>query len=198
MNSIINRNIILASLAFGIVVMLAVAMVQRVSNPSLVVQGRGGGGMQQEAMNAEQGGMPMSPEVGALMQAVQENPNDVPTLIHLTEHLIESGELSAAENFIHRALGLEANNAQLHYLHGIVLYNTDKHDEAVKAFEQVVALDDHASARYSLGILQVYHFKNIEKGIAEFEQGLKDPDAPEDLKEIIRAEIEKAKNPNPQ
>ncbi len=191
MNSITNRNIVLAALALGIVFMLAVSMVQRVSNPSLVVQGRGGG-MQGQAMDAEQG-MPMSPEVGSLMQALQESPNDIPTLIRLSEHLIESGELTAAENFIHRALELDAKNPQTHYLHGIALYNSNKHDEAVKAFEQVVALDDHASARYSLGILQIYHFKDVEKGIAEFEQGLKDPNAPEELKEIIRAEIEKAK-----
>ncbi len=197
MNNITQRNIVLAALALGLITMLAVAMVQRVSNPHLVVQGRGGGGMQQQSMNADEGGMPMSPEVGNLMQAVKENPNDVPTLIHLTEHLIESGELDAAENFIHRALSLEANNAQLHYLHGIILYNADRHDEAVKSFEQVVALQDNASARYSLGILQVYHFKNVEKGIAEFELGLKDPSAPDELKDIIRAEIEKAKNPQP-
>ncbi len=195
MNNTIQRNVVLAGLALGLIVMLAVAMTQRISNPNLVVQGRGGG-MQQQSMDAESG-MPMSPEIGGLMQALQENPNDIPTLIHLTEHLIESGELTAAENFIHRALELDAKNAQLHYLHGIVLYNTEKHDEAAKAFEQVVAIQENASARYSLGILQVYHFNDLEKGLAEFEKGLNDPSAPDELKQIIKAEIEKAKNPKP-
>ncbi len=188
-NLSIQTKITLACMALGIVAMLGASFMQRISNPDLVIQARGSA----PAQNSESGGMEMSPEVGKLMQALQEKPDDVPSLVHLTEHLIQSAEWNAAENFIHRALELQPKNPQAHYLHGIILYNTGKHDEAAESFEQVIAIDDDASARYSLGILQIHHFKDIDKGIAEFEHGLSDPDAAEELKEVIRAELEKAK-----
>ncbi len=196
MNNTTHRNMILACMALAVLGMLAVSIVQRINNPQLIVQTRG---FPQQDMVAEEtgGGMPMSPEVGNLMQAVKDNPDDVPTLINLTMHLMETQEWQAAETFVHRAIEFAPENAQAHYLHGIILYNSQRHDEAVKAFEQVVAIAEDASARYSLGILQVYHFENIAKGIEEFERGLRDPNASEELKKAITAELEKIKKTNP-
>ncbi len=186
----IQKKITLACMGLGIVIMLGASFIKRIEDPDLVRQTRGSAPSQAAQ---ESGSMPMNPDVGKLMQELQSNPNDIPTIIHLTEHLIEGKEWTAAENFIHRALELEPKNAQGHYLHGIILYNTGKHDEAASAFEQVVAIGEDASARYSLGILQIYHFKNIDKGIAELERGLNNPEAHDELKNVIRAELEKAK-----
>ncbi len=191
-----NKKVVLICMAVGIVVMLGASFMKRISDPDLVRQTRGSAPTQADSggMDAEpMGGGGMSPEVGNLMQKLKDSPNDIPTLIHLSERLIESGELNAAENFIHRLIELAPKNAQGHYLHGIVLYNSGKHDEALKSFEQVVALSENASARYSIGIIHIYHFKNLEKGIAEFEKALSDPNANDELKNVVRAELEKAK-----
>ncbi len=185
------KNVVLAFMALGIVVMLGASFMQRINNPDLVMQARGSAPMQAESMSAND--TPMSPQVGELMQAIQENPNDIPTIFRLTESLIESAEWSAAENFIHRALELEPQNAQAHYLHGIILYNSGKHDEAYTAFESVVKIKEDASARYSLGILQVYHFEDLNKGIEQFEIGLSNPNIHDELKNAIQAELDKAK-----
>ncbi len=191
MSNTTQNKLILALMALGLIVMFGASLIQRINNPELTVQARGSS----SGASAEQS-MPMPPEMGALMQKAKENPRDIPTLIELAEFLIQGKEWQAAETFAHRILEIAPDNAQAHYLHGIILYNTGSHDEAAKAFESVIAIQDDASARYSLGILQIYHFKDIAKGLEQFEKALLVPNTSQELKDVVQAEIDKVKSNN--
>ncbi len=75
-------------------------------------------------------------------------------------------------------------------------HNRGRHAEAAASLERVLSMKDEASVRYSLGVLYLYYLNEPIRGIAHLTAGLHDENAPEDLKESIRRELEKAPLPD--
>ncbi len=184
-----SRRIVLIFLLLGITGMLATSLVYRIKSPGLVVESRQAG-MQQRA--GESG---MDPEIGKLMEKLRDNPNDIPTIIHLTEHLMSDQNWQAAETFAMRAAAAEPGNAQPMYMLGIIQHNQGRHAEAAASLERMINLKDDASARYSLGVLYIHYLNEPAKGVAQLSAALHDQSANEELKKAIRAELEKAPLP---
>lgn len=184
------RRRVLLCVSLGLLAMLAVSFVYRLQNPSLVVEAPRRSGMPEQ----RDGGM--DPEIGRLMQHLRDNPNDAASLAHLTEHLITQQNWDAAEAFAQRAVVAAPSDPQPAYLLGVVQHNRGRHAEAAASLERVLSMKDEASVRYSLGVLYLYYLNEPIRGIAHLTAGLHDENAPEDLKESIRRELEKAPLPD--
>lgn len=186
-----SRRMVLLVMAAGLLCMLGASFIQRLQQPSLVVETPGArGGMPAQDMSAG-----VSPEVGQLMQQIKDNPNDVKALVHLAEHLVGAQQWEAAETFARRAAVVAPSDPQPSYLLGVILHNKGQHAEAAEALERVVVLQDDASVRYSLGVLYIHYLQNVTKGVEHLSAGLHDTKASETLKKSIREELEKAPLP---
>lgn len=185
-----GRRWVLLCVSLGLLAMLAVSFVYRLQNPSLVVEAPRRGGM----MGQQDGGM--DPEIGKLMEHLRDNPNDVASLAHLTEHLINQQNWDAAEAFAQRAVVAAPSDPQPVYLLGVVQHNKGRHAEAAASLERVLSMKDDASVRYSLGVLYLYYLNEPAKGVAHLTAGLHDEKASEALKASIRRELEKAPLPD--
>lgn len=182
----LSGRILIVVLAVALAVMLGASLKARFQNPHLTVaarqqQGMGGG---EAAENAQ--------TVGKLMRQVAENPQDLPALIHLIEHLVTAQNWDAAETFAQRAVTMDVSNPKPLYLLGVIQHNQGRHKEAAEALEQVVKIKDEASVRYSLGVLYIYFLEDPKRGAEHLRAGLNDPTASEELKAAIKQELEKA------
>ena len=173
-------------LGLGLLVMLGISLKDRFEHPHLTVENR------QPAPAARDSGQAA---IGDLMRQVAENPRDSKAMIHLVEHLVTVQNWEAAETFAQRAITLDVNNPRPLYLLGVVQHNQGRHKEAAATLEKVLTLKDDAAVRYSLGVLYLYYLDEPERGIAQLSAGLHSPEAGEDLKAAIRAELEKAPLP---
>ena len=173
-------------LGLGLLVMLGISLKVRFEHPHLTVENR------QPAPAARDSGQAA---IGDLMRQVAENPRDSKAMIHLVEHLVTVQNWEAAETFAQRAITLDVNNPRPLYLLGVVQHNQGRHKEAAATLEKVLTLKDDAAVRYSLGVLYLYYLDEPERGIAQLSAGLHSPEAGEDLKAAIRAELEKAPLP---
>ena len=134
-------------LALSLAAMLVISLTERFKHPQIPVH-------VQPAPQAPAG---MGGDaIGALMQEVAKNPQNVDALVHLVEALMTAQNWEAAETFAQRASTLDVNNPQPLYLLGVIKHNQGKHKEAAELLEKVVALHDNASVRYSLGVLYIH------------------------------------------
>ncbi|MDD4702257.1 MAG: hypothetical protein PHI96_08560 [Desulfovibrio sp.] len=172
-------------LALGLAIMLAASLKERFEKPSLTEQRRPGPA-------AQAGGQDdAAQKIGSLMRQVAENPNDSTAMIHLVEHLVGAQNWEAAETFAQRAVTLDASNSKPLYLLGVIMHNQGRNKEAAEALENVLAIKDEASVRYSLGVLYIYFLENPAKGVEHLTAGLNDPKASDELKKAITQELEK-------
>ena len=169
-------------LALSLAAMLVISLTERFKHPQITVH-------VQPAPQAPAG---MGGDaIGALMQEVAKNPQNVDALVHLVEALMTAQNWEAAETFAQLASTPDVNNPQPLYLLGVIKHNQGKHKEAAELLEKVVALHDNASVRYSLGVLYIHFLNDPARGV-EHRAGLHDPKAGEDLKKGIREELERA------
>ena len=169
-------------LGLSLVVMLVVSLKERFESPGLTEQ------RLPRAATAQDND---AQEIGKLMRQVAENPNDVTAMVHLVEHLIGAQNWEAAETFAQRAVTLDTGNSKPLYLLGVIMHNQGRNKEAAEALEQVLAIKDEASVRYSLGVLYTHYLENPAKGVEHLSAGLRDANAPEALKNAIMQELEK-------
>lgn len=190
-----HHGVIVWGIGIGLVAMLGAAGTYFVDNPSLVSHTTPGG-----AAPATQGGeMPGQPSGNAdnavmlLMQKLQANPNDSPTLLSLSQHFLHTGEFERAENFAMRAVmatqGAEAATP-LYYL-GMAQHSQQRYPEAAASLEKSLALKDDADTRFGLGILYRHYLKDEARGLAELKKALDSPGATDNLRAHVAAEITK-------
>lgn len=179
------QRCLIVLLAIGLTAMLGTTLVKRLQNPALTEQREAA----MPAMAQQEGGDP----VGALMQQVAKNPKDLNVLMQLTEALMHAENWQAAETFAQRASVLDLNNPQPLFMLGVILHNLGREAEAAEAMEKVVALQDTARSRYSLGVLYLYFLDQKDKGLACMKEGLKDPKIDAEMKQAIEEELQKFK-----
>ncbi len=202
------QRALIVLLALALVAMLGTALVKRLQNPSLTEQrapvasatsGDTAGPSGQSGMSGMSGMGGMggdNDQVGALMQQVGKNPQDMNALMQLAEALMHQENWQAAETFAQRASVLDVNNPQPLFMLGVILHNLGRPAEAAQALEKVIALQDTARVRYSLGVLYLYFLDQKDKGLACMEAGLKDPKIEDDIRAAIDEELQKFKAGN--
>lgn len=176
-----HRLIMLALLA-GLLVMLATAIWQRITQPELV---------QQVAHTPAQHSQEEVSAVGRLMEQVSRNPGDMNSLLSLVNALVKMENWEAAENFARRAIELDGKDPRPLHLLGVIQHNTGRHADAAQTLEAVIALKDDASVRYSLGVLYIYYLNDKERGLAQLRAGLSLPDVSDSLRKHIESELKK-------
>ncbi len=185
----LNSKVTLAFMGLAIVIMLGISLIQRFNNPSLMVPSRAGVSAEEAESNR------LSSEIATHMQDLKENPNDVQQLMHLADLLIQSEQWQSAETFVRRALAADANTPNGHYVLGMILFNQEKYNEASMELEKVFAIKEDSSARYSLGVLNIYYLNNVEEGRKHLQKALEDPNLPKELKDTIVEELNKPAEP---
>jgi len=71
---------------------------------------------------------------------------DTSQLITLAENSLENMELTAAQNYIDRALVLESSRPDILYLKSIILYLQEKNEEAAKILEGLIKTNNAGNA----------------------------------------------------
>lgn len=150
----------------GLVAMLAWSVVWRAENPSLVVK-------QHSRENRQAQGMADNQSMGmitALMQKLQDDPNDVHTLHTLAEQFMRMQAWDRAEALLSRALVVEPANVSVLNLMGIVEFNLQRYGDAAEKFELLLAKEpDNLMARYNLGVLYGHFLDDKAKGREHFQ-----------------------------
>ncbi|MCR5563268.1 MAG: CDC27 family protein [Desulfovibrio sp.] len=187
-------RLVVIVLAVALCAMLGAALVQRVLNPDMTMQLRPG----EQRFPVSQADTPTHDkpnDVGDLMKAIAENPNDRESLLKLTELFMTAQNWDAAESFAKRAAVLDAQDARPPFLLGVILHNQGKHEEAAQSLGKTIALHDTAPARYSLGVLCIYYLGRRDEGLDHLRKALTDAAIDPDLKKSIEEELNKAANP---
>ncbi|WP_035069054.1 tetratricopeptide repeat protein [Nitratidesulfovibrio termitidis] len=180
-----SRKLVLLAVCVGLACMLGASFLYRLSNPSLVQQGRGPAA--QEQAGEHDGEMEV---VSALMQKVQQNPTDAGALFALGQHFLDHSDWARAESFLARAVVAAPADPQPLYMLGIAQYQQQSFDKAAETFERLIEIDPQPAARFNLGILYRHYLKAEAKGNAHLKAILEDAKAPEDLKAQARQELE--------
>jgi len=181
------QRLVLFFLALAFAGMAAVSLGQRIMRPELVVPSN----VQQ--MSAGRDEVPPAGamgEIGQLMLRIQQNPGDVPAMVHLAEHFMEEKNWAVAENFSRKAVVAAPGDPQPLYLLGVILHNRGEHAEAAACLERVVGLRDEPSVRYSLGVLYVRHLQDPARGAQHLRAALAQQELSGDLAKAIREELD--------
>jgi tetratricopeptide (TPR) repeat protein len=91
--------------------------------------------------------------ITAARGALRRDERHVPSMIVLIKANISLGRTELAADILTQALGIDANNAELHYLHGVNLQADNQLATALQEYQQAVTLrPDYVDARMRLGL----------------------------------------------
>jgi Flp pilus assembly protein TadD len=157
-------RLVLAFMAFALLVLFVGSFLYRMQRPSLEVRQERPGGMSQPMAQAMNG--PMK-EVLALMQKLKENPDDPELQLAMAEQFMAMGSFERAKTFLDKVVKVRPENPDVQNALGVTLYNLKDIDGAKAAFEGMLARDpDDYRARFNLGLLYKYALKEPEKAVA--------------------------------
>lgn len=190
-----RQNFVLLLMGCAFSAILVVSIVQRFTNPSLSIH-------HQPASNEIAENMaPGMQAIAELMSEVAKNPGDQAKLLRLVEALLAVGEWQAAENFAQKALALDVGktqNPRALYLLALAHHNKGEHAEAAELLEKMLEQGENPSARYSLGILNVYYLNKPEEGALQFRKALELPNVSEGLQKSIAEELARLNKDEPE
>ena len=127
----------------------------------------------------------------ALMLRMQMNPNDLDTLLDLSDMFIRGNDLERAENFINRAAVAAPSDARPPFYLGVLRERQGKYAEAADSLERSLSMRDNPAARFSLAVLRIYHLNDKAAGKAQLETALQAPGLTDHLKKLIEEELSK-------
>lgn len=143
-----------------------------------------------EAMSANASNEDAASVMGAMMQKLSENPEDLETMVTLGERFVNMGAYDKAEIFLSRALVVEPSNIKILDLLGLSMFNQEKYADAAQYFQHIADIDpQNGGAHYNLGILNKHFLNNPEAAKKHFEAVLTLKDAPKDMVEKTKAEL---------
>lgn len=182
-------KIVVFLLAVGLMVIFVSSVFYRLQNPSRTVvrQEAPAGGKSMKAL-AKMGNMG---QIRDLMQALQKNPEDLPTLMSLASVFMEMGAWDRAALFLQDALNVEPTNKDALNFYGICLYQKKDYAKSAEVFSQLLELDpDNPMAHYNLGVMQKYFLDKPDEGMENFRRAK--ALAPQDprLTKLVNEELE--------
>lgn len=184
-----SGRMVLAFLAFCLVVIFAASFVYRLERPSLEVhQKKGQGGMPQGMDQAMNG--PMR-EVMELMQKLQENPNDPGLQMAMAERFMAMGSYDRAKSFLDKLVKVRPDDPDVLNAMGVVLYNQQDPEGAKAAFEAILAKDpEDYRARFNLGLLYKYALGQPEKAKEALSAVIASPKTDPETRKTAQTELE--------
>lgn len=184
-----SGRMVLAFLAFCLVVIFAASFVYRLERPSLEVhQKKGPAGMPQGMDNAMNG--PMR-EVMELMQKLQENPDDPGLQMAMAERFLAMGSYDRAKAFLDKLVKVRPDDPDVLNALGVVLYNQKDPEGAKAAFEAILAKDpEDYRARFNLGLLYKYALGQPEKAKEALSAVIASPKTDPETRKTAQTELE--------
>jgi len=82
--------------------------------------------------------------IATALAAVEHNPNDLHSLIHLAHVSFDGGYRNAAHTAALRAFTLDPQNVQCLVILGLCAYAKEQWDESIRYFENAIAIDPHS------------------------------------------------------
>jgi cytochrome c-type biogenesis protein CcmH/NrfG len=148
-DAVTNRRSLALVLGIGLVVIFAVSIGYRFTHPSRVFhnqpQQAAEAGARNESMN----------RIGALMQRLQENPENVDVLLRLSAAFLRMEAWDRAFDFASRAADLEPENKQALHFMGVARFQAGDAASAGEIFARILEIDpDDPDALFNLGIIQ--------------------------------------------
>ncbi|GFM35782.1 tetratricopeptide repeat protein [Desulfovibrio psychrotolerans] len=183
-----GKMIVLALLGVSLLAILVTSFVYRTMHPHITEVVREQPPAQMPQNGAQQGAS--TEELAHLMALMQEDPNNPDVLKQISDLFIRTKDWERALFFLQKAMVATPSDPQILYMHGIVLFNQDKPEEAAAAFESLLAIEDDASARYNLGIIYKHFLKQPEKAQEHFSALLANDNAEPELKQRAQQELE--------
>jgi len=139
-----------AALSLEKVVFLIVAVAVLVGITTYYLASRKG--TEETDLLEQDAGIP-DPEVAALIERFQKNPEDTAAMVRLGNHYYDTGNYPMAEMFYKRYLEVNPHNVNVIVDLGTVYYYTNRGEEAAKRYQDALAIDpDHKNALFNMGI----------------------------------------------
>ncbi len=156
----------------------------RIQNPSLTIQ------VEEESSSAG----PMA-EISHLMQKLQDNPRDVPTLQKLGLAFMSMQAWDRAMRFWERILEIENGNNYARSKLALCYFHKKEYAKSVQEFKGIIQnRPDDYYAHYNLGILYSYYLNQQEKGQRHLQKIIESKQANENLREKAKTELKNLKN----
>jgi cytochrome c-type biogenesis protein CcmH/NrfG len=148
-----------------------------------------GSSQQQQAASPEMIAKAAEPLLGRL----QNNPNDVETIVKLGNLYYDSQAYPQAIQYYEKALALQPNNADVRTDAGTAYWYTGDPDKAIASFEKALAIrPNHPGTLFNLGIVKWQGKKDPKGAVVAWEKLLQaNPDYPQ--KDQVQMLIERAK-----
>lgn len=129
------------------------------------------------------------------LKLVAANPKDVKALCRLAKSFQDKRMFAVAQNYIQRALSVEPNSDQAHFLLGRANFLGNKHKEAAIAYEKAISLNSYCVEAYH-GLEDLYRaqgkkakekeFGDLAKHIAKVQKSPGDALARSELGDVFR------------
>ncbi len=160
--SSLGVKLTVALAAIGLVVMFASSIIHRLESPSRKEF------LRQPDQTAQQGmaGQDMN-EMGKLMAALRENPDDPQANLDIAKAFMRMQEFERADMFLQRALQADPNNIEALRLLAMAAFHAQRHEQAAQALMRLLAKrPDDAGAHFNLAVLYSHYLEDEQK--AEF------------------------------
>ncbi|GAB1410735.1 tetratricopeptide repeat protein [Desulfovibrionales bacterium] len=149
----------------GLIVLVFSTIVYRVEHPSLVQHEERrqmpGGDME------KMGGMG---NISALMQKLQDHPEDVETMRALGMAFMDMQAWEKSQSFWDMLLKKDAHDVVALNQKGICLFELKRYAEAAEQFEHMLGIEPHNyHAHYNLGILYKHYLEQPDKAVIHFQ-----------------------------
>jgi Flp pilus assembly protein TadD len=187
-------RLVLAFLAFGLLVVFVGSFLYRLERPSLEVrQQRQAGGAPQGMEQAMNG--PMK-EVMELMQKLKEHPDDTGLQLEMAERFMAMGAFDRAKVFLDKVVKVRPEDPDVQNALGVTLYNLKDMEGAKAAFEGMLAREpDDYRARFNLGLLYKYALSQPDKAVEALRAVADNPKTDPKTRETALKELEGKTNP---
>ena len=190
-------RLVLAFMAFALIVLFVGSFLYRMERPSLEVrQERPTKGMppgMDQAMNG-----PMK-EVLALMQKLKEHPDDPDLQLAMAEQFMAMGSFERAKTFLDKVAKIRPEDPDVQNALGVTLYNLKDIDGAKAAFEGMLTRDPNDyRARFNLGLLYKYALNAPDKAAEALRAVADNPKTDPNTRETALKELEAKAPPKPE
>ncbi|KHK04287.1 hypothetical protein NY78_0065 [Desulfovibrio sp. TomC] len=180
---------VLAFLAFSLVIIFAASFIYRMERPSLEVQQKKGQGGMPQGMDSAMNG-PMR-EVMELMQKLQENPDDPGLQMAMAERFMSMGSFERAKAFLDKLVKVRPDDPDVLNALGVVRYNMNDLEGAKAAFEAILAKDaEDYRARFNLGLLYKYALGDPQKAKEALSAVIASPKTDPETRKTAQTELE--------
>jgi len=181
-------RMVLGFVAFGLLVIFVGSFLSRMERPSLEVRRAQSGAMSKDMAAAMNG--PMK-EVLALMQKLQEHPDDPGLQLEMAERFMAMGSFDRAKAFLDKVVKVRPEDPDVQNALGVTLYNLKDIEGAKAAFEGMLARDpEDYRARYNLGLLYKYALNQPDKAAEALRAVADNPKTDPKTRETARKELE--------